>query len=170
MKGNNNEKNNLSLINNVPNFSNRLCDIRIIDTVVSNDDINLGVQVVEETMQAQSDLEGWFFVGMWPLVADRGSMPLWEDAVLRGDVKTVAFDTLPVELEFLRDGYLSGLVGQKYWGWGYDTVQIVYDYIINEKTYPPFISSGMDIVTRNNVDAMLLAWETNDFSQPLPDP
>ena len=42
-------------------------------------------------------------------------------------------------------------MGQKYWGWGYDTVQIVYDYIINEKTYPPFISSGMDIVTRNNI-------------------
>jgi ribose transport system substrate-binding protein len=145
-------------------------DIRIITTAVSNDDINRGVQVVEETMQTHPDLDGWFFVGMWPLVADRGSMPLWEDAALSGDMKTVAFDTLPVELEFLRDGYLSGLVGQKYWGWGYDTVQIVYDYIINDKTYPPFISSGMDIVTRNNVEAMILAWETNDFSQPLPDP
>jgi ribose transport system substrate-binding protein len=73
-------------------------------------------------------------------------------------------------LELLREGYLSGLVGQKYWGWGYDTVQIVYDHIVNDKTYPPFISSGMDIVTRNNVEAMILAWETNDFSQPLPDP
>jgi ribose transport system substrate-binding protein len=57
-------------------------DIRIVHTGVSNDDINLGVQVVEETMQARPDLEGWFFVGMWPLVADRGSMPLWEDAAL----------------------------------------------------------------------------------------
>ena len=145
-------------------------DIRIVTTAVSNDDINLGVQVVEETMQARPDLDGWFFVGMWPLVADRGSMPLWEEAALRGDTKTVAFDTLPVELELLREGYLSGLVGQKYWGWGYDSIQIIYDYIINGKTYPPFISSGMDIVTRNNVEAMILAWETNDFSQPLPDP
>jgi ribose transport system substrate-binding protein len=145
-------------------------DIRIVTMAVSNDDINLGVQVVEETMQARPDLDGWFFVGMWPLVADRGSMPLWEKAALSGDTKTVAFDTLPVELELLREGYLSGLVGQKYWGWGYDTVQIVYDHIINDKTYPPFISSGMDIVTRNNVEAMILAWETNDFSQPLPDP
>jgi ribose transport system substrate-binding protein len=145
-------------------------DIRVVTTAVSNDDINLGVQVVEETMQARPHLDGWFFVGMWPLVADRGSMPLWEEAALSGDTKTVAFDTLPVELELLREGYLSGLVGQKYWGWGYDTVQIVYDHIINGKTYPPFISSGMDIVTRNNVEAMILAWETNDFSQPLPDP
>jgi ribose transport system substrate-binding protein len=145
-------------------------DIRVVTTAVSNDDINLGVQVVEETMQTRPHLDGWFFVGMWPLVADRGSMPLWEEAALRGEIKTVAFDTLPVELELLRDGYLSGLVGQKYWGWGYDTIQIVYDHIINGKAYPPFISSGMDIVTRNNVEAMILAWETNDFSQPLPDP
>jgi hypothetical protein len=28
----------------------------------------------------------------------------------------------------------------------------------------------MDIVTRNNVNAMLRAWETNNFGQPLPDP
>jgi ribose transport system substrate-binding protein len=145
-------------------------DIRVVATVVSHDDINLGVQMVEETMQARPELDGWFFVGMWPLIANRGSMPLWEEAALRGDVKTVAFDTLPVELELLRDGYLSGLVGQKYWGWGYDTVQIIYDHIVNDKTHPPSISSGMDIVTRNNVEAMLQAWETNDFSQPLPDP
>jgi ribose transport system substrate-binding protein len=144
--------------------------IKIVATVVSNDDINLGVRGVEETMQAYPDLDGWFFVGMWPLVADRGSMPLWERAALHGDLKTVAFDTLPVELKLLRDGYLSGLVGQKYWGWGYDTIQVVYDYIVNEKSYPSFISSGMDIVTRNNVEAMIEAWETNDFSQPLPDP
>jgi ribose transport system substrate-binding protein len=145
-------------------------DIEIVATVVSNDDINLGIQVVEETMQAHPDLDGWFFVGMWPLVADRGSMPLWEFAVEYKGLKTVAFDTLPVELELLREGYLSGLVGQKYWGWGYDTIQIIYDYLVNGTEYSSFISSGMDIVTRNNVGAMLEAWETNDFSQPLPEP
>jgi ribose transport system substrate-binding protein len=145
-------------------------DIKIVATVFSHDDINRGVRVVEETMQTHPDLDGWFFCGMWPLVADRGSMPMWEEAALRGDVKTIAFDTLPVELELLRDGYLTGLVGQKYWEWGYDTVQIVYDRVVNGETYPYSISSGMDIVTRNNVDAMLRAWETNDFSQPLPDP
>ena len=145
-------------------------EIEVVTTVVSNDDINLGIQVVEETMQTYPNLDGWFFVGMWPLVADRGSMPLWEYAATYSGMKTVAFDTLPVELELLSDGYLSGLVGQKYWGWGYDTVQVIYDYIVADKPVPSFISSGMDIVTRNNVDAMLAAWKTNDFSQPLPPP
>jgi ribose transport system substrate-binding protein len=145
-------------------------DIEIVTTVVSNDDINLGIQAVEETMQAYPDLDGWFFVGMWPLVADLGSMPLWEYAATNKNMKTVAFDTLPVELKLLKDGYLSGLVGQKYWDWGYDTVQIIYDHIVERKTFPPFISSGMDIVTSNNVDAMIEAWETDNFGKPLPEP
>jgi len=78
-------------------------DVRIVATAVSNDDINVGVQVVEETMQAHPNLDGWFFVGMWPLFAERGSMPLWEKAARGRGMKVVAFDTLPVELEFLRD-------------------------------------------------------------------
>ena len=144
--------------------------IEVVTTVACNDDINLGVQVVEETMQAYPDLDGWFFVGLWPLFAEKGSMPLWEDAALNGELVTVAFDTLPVELEYLQEGYLDGLVGQKYWGWGYDTVQMIYDKIVNGAEFESFTNSGMDIVTVNNVEAMAQAWETQDFTQELPPP
>jgi ribose transport system substrate-binding protein len=144
--------------------------IEVVTTVACDDDINKGVQVVEETMQANPDLNGWFFVGLWPLFAERGSMPLWEEAAKSGDLKTVAFDTLPVELEFLKDGYLYGLVGQKYWGWGYDTTQMIYDTIVEGKTFESFTNSGMDIVGPNNVDVMAEAWKTNDFTKPLPEP
>jgi len=145
-------------------------DIQIVATVYCNDDINLGVQVVEETMQANPDLNGWFFVGLWPLFAERGSMPLWEAAAKSGKLTTIAFDTLPVELEFMKDGYLQGLVGQKYWGWGYDTIQMIYDYIVNGKRFESWTDSGMDIVTKCNVDVMAEAWAKSDFTKPLPDP
>jgi ribose transport system substrate-binding protein len=145
-------------------------EVELVATVFSNEDISRGVQGVEEVMQAHPDLRGWFFVGMWPLFADRGSMPLWEAATRAGTLKTVAFDTLPVELNLLRDGYLTALIGQKYWGWGYDSIQIVYDRIVADTTYPPFIDTGLDIVTAKNVDAMIRAWETNDFQTPLPPP
>ena len=71
-------------------------DIEVVTTVACDDDINKGVQVVEETMQAYPDLDGWFFVGLWPLFAERGSMPLWEAAAQSGELKTVAFDSLPL--------------------------------------------------------------------------
>jgi len=164
----------LNLEERIRGFKERLArypEVQVVATAVSNDDINLGVQVVEETMQAHPDLDGWFFAGMWPLFAERGSMPLWEEAAIQRGMKTVAFDTLPVELELLRDGYLSALVGQKYWGWGYDTVQIIYDYLVEERPPAgPFVDSGIDIVTTNNVEAMIDAWERGDFSRPLPDP
>lgn len=145
-------------------------EIEIIATVVTNDDINLGVQAVEETMQAYPDLDGWYFAGMWPLFADRGSMPLWEAAALHRGMKTVAFDALPVELELLRDGYLSALIDQKNWGWGYDTIKILYEVVVNDIQYPAFSNSGFNIITQNNVDVMLKMWQTNDFNLPLPPP
>ncbi len=143
-------------------------DIEIVTTVACNDDINLGVQVVEETMLAYPDLDGWFFVGLWPVFAGQGAMPQFEEAVLNRGMKAVAFDTLPVELEWVQDGLLHGLVGQKYWGWGYDTVYMLYDHLVNGTTFPSWTDSGMDIVTINNVDAMAAAWENSDFTQPLP--
>jgi len=142
--------------------------IEIVTTVACYDDINQGVQVVEETMQAYPDLDGWFFVGLWPLFAERGSMPLWEAASESGQLKNVVFDTLPIELEYMKDGLVHGLVGQKYWGWGYDTVQMIYDKMVEGATYDDWTDSGMDIVTMNNVDAMIEAWETSDFTKPLP--
>jgi len=145
-------------------------DIQIVTTVYCNDDINLGVQVVEETMQANPDLSGWFFVGLWPLFADRGSMPLWEAAEKGGKLTTVSFDTLPVELEFMKDGYVQGLVGQKYFGWGYDTVQMIYDYIVKGTKYETWTDSGMDIVTKCNVNEMAAMWAASDFTKTLPDP
>jgi ribose transport system substrate-binding protein len=145
-------------------------DIEIVTTVYSDDLAPRGVEVVEEAMAEYPDLDGWFFVGLWPVLAGRGAMPLWEAASEEGRLVTVAFDTLPVELDLLKDGYLHGLVGQKYWGWGYDTVQMIYEYVLYGREFESFTNSGMDIVTPLNVDAMSEAWETNDFTQPLPDP
>jgi ribose transport system substrate-binding protein len=143
-------------------------DIEIVTTVACNDDINLGVQVVEETMLANPDLNGWFFVGLWPVFAGQGAMPLFEEAALNNNMKAVAFDTLPVELEWVQAGLLHGLVGQKYWGWGYDTVHMLFSHALNLYPYPDWTDSGMDIVTINNVDAMAEAWANSDFTQPLP--
>jgi ribose transport system substrate-binding protein len=145
-------------------------DIEIVTTVYCDDDINTGVQVVEDVMAEHPDLDGWFFVGLWPLFAERGSMPLWEQASKDGQLTTIVFDTLTIEIEWLKDGYLQGLVGQKYWGWGYDTVNMLYEHAVNGETYPAFSNSGMDIVTRCNVDVMAEMWAKSDFTQTLPDP
>jgi ribose transport system substrate-binding protein len=164
----------LNLEERISGFKDEIAEkypgIEVVTTVAGYDDINQSVQVVEEAMQANPDLTGWFFVGLWPLFAEKGSMPLWEEAATSGQLQTIVFDTLPVELEYMKDGLVQGLVGQKYWGWGYDTVQMIYDKIVEGAEYEDWTDSGMDIVTMKNVDAMIEAWETSDFTQPLPDP
>ena len=95
-------------------------------------------------------------------------MKLWEAAAKAGTIKTVAFDTLPMELDYVKDGRIVGLVGQKYWGWGYDTVQMIYDKIVNGKTYESFTNSGMDLVDKCNADVMAEMWEKQDFTITLP--
>ncbi|HPU44426.1 MAG TPA: sugar ABC transporter substrate-binding protein, partial [Dictyoglomaceae bacterium] len=77
-------------------------------------------------------------------------------------------DILPIELQYLKEVLLSGLVGQKYWGWGYDTIDMLYRKVTKGEKFPDWVDSGMDIVTKKNVDAMIRAMLLKDFKTPLP--
>lgn len=145
-------------------------DISIVEIVYGNDDPVLSGERVEALMVEYPDLDGFFFVGLWPFLLGRGAMPEWEAATLERGLVNVAFDTLPLQLLLMQEELVQGLVGQKYWDWGYGSVQIVYDILVNGRAVEPFTDTGMDIVTPRNLDAMIAAWESNDFTQPLPDP
>lgn len=90
----------------------------------------------------------------------KGVMVLWGKASKAGKIKTIAFDTLPVGLQYMKKGMLQGFVGQKYWGWGYDTVQMLYNHIVNGKQFESWTDSGMDIVGSDNVGAMMKMRDT----------
>jgi ribose transport system substrate-binding protein len=51
------------------------------------------------------------------------------------------------------------LVGQKYFGWGSESVKLLYD--IKQGKMPPatVIDSGLDIVTRDTLDAYIATWK-----------
>ena len=163
----------LNLEQRIQGFENALGDypdIEIVSIVYSDDLASRSVEVVEKVMEEHPDLDGWFFVGLWPVFAGRGAMPHWEEAAQKRHMITIAFDTLPLEIALMEDGFFQGLVGQKYWGWGYDTIGMLYDHVLYDREFDDFTDSGLDIVTPLNVAAMKKSWETNDFSQPLPDP
>jgi ribose transport system substrate-binding protein len=101
------------------------------------------------------------------LLADDAKTTLWREAADAGRIKTVVFDTLPWQLDLLKKGKVEGLVGQKYWGWGYDSVTMLRDRILAKKQFESFTDSGLDIVCANNVDQMAAMWTSNNFTQPL---
>ena len=107
-------------------------------------------------MQAHPDLSGWVLIGGWPLFTPPpGPMA----AKKPGDVKVIAFDALPEELEYVRQGYVQVLIGQKLFGWGYESVKMLHGIVKEKKTYPPVIDSGVDIVTKENANAYAKNWE-----------
>lgn len=138
-----------------------------------------GSAVEDEIVAEHPELDGLFVVGLWGLleacdcsetglscICSDDQMPRWK-AAAKGKLKTVAFDSLPFELTLLSQGYVSALVGQKYFGWGYDTVALMHDHLTTGRTVDGFIDSGFDVVCPNNVDDMASKWQAADFTTPL---
>jgi ribose transport system substrate-binding protein len=128
------------------------------------------------TTQARNgvQIDGFLLVGLWPLIgyedptqATAVSLAGWAARMGTGLV-SVTYDTLPFQLDLLKKNLLNALVGQKYWAWGYNVTQMVFDQLQGTQNYAGFIDSGADIVCANNVDAMSQAWTSQSFNTPLP--
>ena len=165
-------------------FTNRLAttypEITIATTVHCQETAeSCGPAVEKEIIDRNPDLDGLFVGGLWGLsgacaCSETGltctcadsQMPHWK-AAAKGKLKTVAYDSLPFELILMKQGYVSALLGQKYFGWGYDTVSLMYQELTSGNVAGGFIDSGFDVVCANNADQMTENWQAADFSQPL---
>lgn len=138
-----------------------------------------GPALEDQILGQYPDLDGLFVIGLWGLQAactcsDSGmscscedsQMPRWK-AAAKGKLKTVAYDSLPFQITLMNQGYISALLGQKYFGWGYDTVSLMYEHLTSGRGVSTFIDSGFDVVCPNNVTDMSAKWEAADFREPL---
>jgi ribose transport system substrate-binding protein len=168
-----------NLDDRVAGFTSRLAatypDLNVVETVSCNEDVTCGVPV-EAMVMKYPNLDGLLLVGLWDLLAACSPdgttctddlMPNWKAAAKKG-LKTVAYDSLPFELMLMNQGYISALLGQKYFGWGYVTSSLLFDIDTENRVVSGFINSGFDIVCPNNVDAMSAKWQASNFTQPLP--
>ncbi|MBI4810597.1 MAG: sugar-binding protein [Ignavibacteriales bacterium] len=134
-------------------------EIKIVATEYCYDDVNKGVSGMEAVMQAHKDLNGWILIGGWGIFTPP---PGPFAAKKPGEVTLIAFDALPEELDYVRQGYAQALIGQKLWGWGYESVRMLKE-IKGGKQLPPIIDSGVDIVTKENVEEYAMKWKTGKF-------
>jgi ribose transport system substrate-binding protein len=93
-------------------------------------------------------------VGGWPVFV-RNAL----DPVDSARTKVVAFDTIPPAPDLLRAGKVQLLVGQKYFGWGEESVRLLHRLAKGERLERVYYYSGIDIVTADNVDEYLRTWE-----------
>jgi hypothetical protein len=73
-------------------------------------------------------------------------------------LQVVAFDYLEQELPFIVDGTVKASVGQDYWGWGYQSVTILYG-LLQGKKFPKFVPQALPVVTTANVADYQKKWD-----------
>lgn len=123
----------------------------------SNDDVALAVQQAGDLLTANPDLGAIVPVGGWPLFAPDGwknFVDQYKADVDSGALALVVADTLPQQLQLLKEGYAHGLVGQR----PYEMGQKAMDTLLSIKkgeTVEEIIYTGNDVVTADNVDEFL---------------
>jgi ribose transport system substrate-binding protein len=123
----------------------------------SNDDIALAVQQMGDLKTANPDIKAIVPVGGWPMFAPDGwknFVDQYKADVDSGALALVVADTLPQQLQLLKEGYAHGLVGQRPYEMGVKSMDTLLA-IVNGETVDEIIYTGNDLVTADNVDEFL---------------
>jgi len=111
-------------------------------------------QAAETMGRAQTthpEIAGWALVGGWPLFT-HGALH-WK----AGTPKVVSVDALPPQLQYLKEGYVEVLLAQDCYGWGWRSVEVLLDKILDGSNPRPG-ARIVDPLTRVRA-ADAAAWE-----------
>lgn len=127
--------------------------LRIVETYDIKEDPVRCAEIIATGTNRYPGLGAWISVGGWP-VFTRNALA----AVDPARTKVISFDTIPPAPEILKAGKAQVLLGQKYFGWGSESVKLLTEIIAGRPPQHPIIDSGVDVVTPANVDAYLEEW------------
>ena len=129
-------------------------DIHIVETFDIHEDSVRTVELIAAGTKRYPDLSAWLSTGGWPVFTRNATAP-----VDPARTKFISFDTIQPALDLLREGRVTVLLGQKYFGWGSEPVRILYDIKHGKMPATPVIDSGVDVVTRENLDDYMNTWK-----------
>lgn len=146
------------------NLQNRLTGVRealaaapgieIVETYDIQEDMLRCAEIIATGTRRYPDLAAWISVGGWP-VFTRNALA----SVDPGKTKVISFDTISPALDLLRENKVQVLLGQKYFGWGSESVKLLREIANGRAPASPIIDSGVDVVTRENVDEYEKQWK-----------
>ncbi len=122
-----------------------------------NDDMALADQQMDDLKTATPDLAAIVPVGGWPMFAPEAYKVFatkYKKDMDAGKFTLVVADTLPVQIQFLKDGLANALVGQRPFEMGEKAMDTLLAIKKGEKV-PEIIHTGLDQVTKDNVDTFM---------------
>jgi ribose transport system substrate-binding protein len=127
--------------------------MNVVEVFDIKEDTTRCAELIATATNKYPDLATWISVGGWPVFV-RNAL----DPVDPNKTKFVCFDTNPPAPELLKTGKVQVLIGQKYFGWGSEPVKILHGVKQGRMPEQKVIDSGVDVVTRENVDAYQEMW------------
>ena len=127
--------------------------IKVVETYDCQEDSVRASQLIASGTNRYPDLGAWISVGGWPVFTQNALAPV------PATTKVISFDTNPPAPDLIKAGKVQVLIGQKYFGWGSETVKLLRDYIKGTKPVTTIIDSGVDVVTAKNVDEYMALWK-----------
>ena len=111
-------------------------------------------EIISTASRRYPDLNLWMSVGGWPVFTRNATA-----GIDPSKTKFISFDTIDPALDLLREGKVQVLLGQKYFGWGSEPVKILYNIKPGKMPPSPIIDSGVDVVTKENVEQYAEQWK-----------
>ncbi len=128
--------------------------ITIVETYDIKEDTVRCAEIIATGSRRYPDLGAWVSVGGWP-VFTRSALVGVDPA----KTKVIAFDTVEAALPLLKEGKVQLLIGQKYFGWGSEPVKLLAGIKAGRMPPATVIDSGLDIVTKENVEEYEAQWK-----------
>lgn len=127
-------------------------DIKVIETYDVQEDSVKCASMIAAGSNRYPDLGAWISVGGWPVFTQNALAPV------PPHTKVISFDTNPPAPDLIKAGKAQVLIGQKYFGWGSETVKLLHDAVKGKYPANKIIDSGVDVVNAKNVDDYIAQW------------
>ena len=128
--------------------------IEVVEVFDIKEDAVRCAELIASGTKRYPDLAAWLSTGGWPIFTRNATT-----AIDPAKTKMISFDTIQPGLDLLREGKVTVLIGQKYFGWGSESVKLLYDLKQGKHPSATVIDSGVDVVTRENVDDYAAKWK-----------
>ena len=125
--------------------------------VFTNDQIDLANQQMADTFTANPDLTAFMLIGGWAQFAPQAYAQLTDqhlDRIKSGGLAMMVADTLPPQIQALKEGRSHVQVGQRPFEMGYRAMFVMHD-LAGGKKVEPTIYTGLDTCTAATADTCL---------------
>ena len=154
LAGNQNAPNLQTRVRGVKEQAKKYPGITNKDTYYHAETAAEAAQKVQSVQSSNPDISGWAMVGGWPLFTKNALDGVYQQA------KVVSVDHLPEQLGYVKSGQVQALIGQDCYGWGAETVRMLFDKVHDGKSPAKVVNTfELSVVTKESVSKYEGIWE-----------